>query len=520
VTGVAGDVYKSRKRYFQPQEQVAISLFPQKASEKRILESEIEESQRLEGERAKEAVSAERGAKRKVGKLSIYGEQVTEFQKPADIRRRRELILQKVREGSERVSDVELESISDPEYRKLLRSARVEGEKKIASQIIAKIQSDIKPSDEELSRVTDVSLKKAIEDARKSVVETAVAERVESLVQKIRTGKMAISDKEISKYDVSQQKALLAARDVAVAQGIYPAEAVEVVKIAGAQAVVGIGTKVQALVGRIGETPGQKQARLEAEEAAHSAELRRAETARGEAAGEFAPYDPFAVENAGIFDPLGSFGGTKLAGFEDGAAAEEARDEQVFGYSNHLKKEIRSLWNDRGSVVSEDIDAIFNKGRQQFESGNREGLLREITQLESVKNALKDRFRILEQTRFKVLQGQNKDELVEKHDRSSDGFSVLGDLFGGGAGDVLADQTGKMNSMLGDVQKKINKADARLFNLKQKRVRLDEVAKVESAHVPKDVEVFEEQRRSSYFPKVSNPLFDGGNPFVGGRGLK
>jgi hypothetical protein len=233
------------------------------------------------------------------------------------------------------------------------------------------------------------------------------------------------------------------------------------------------------------------------------------------------------VADAFRFDPLIGQGDTNLAMrgrnnyfVDNGAnilAARVEPSQDVVTFDKVTKQKVEKLHKAKDELADVDMSA-FESGNEAFERGNREGLIRAITDLQSKESMMRDRWNLVSKTHAQVVSDQNHEATLRNGSR---GAGLLGsgvDIFDvGPSGAVaLADQTRRVNEVKSAVLKRANDLHARRRMLQYRLKRLDASVPPET-WVPRKVDRFDEETPGGLLDvvrHVKNPVTDvGGNPF-------
>jgi len=194
--------------------------------------------------------------------------------------------------------------------------------------------------------------------------------------------------------------------------------------------------------------------------------------------GKFGDFEVPRSSDAFNFEPLASGGQTNVALKDDpgnlvGGVSNVAMGESFDGGVNvktpaeNISERVDSLSKSKAKLAEVDLSA-FEVGNTAFEKGDREELIRSISELQSQEGKLKDRWDLVSQTHMQVKSTNNHDTSFQK---SKGGvFSA----FGGSSGaDRLVDQTEKLSDVRGEIMKSNNEAFGRRRMLEFRLQRLD-----------------------------------------------
>lgn len=131
-----------------------------------------------------------------------------------------------------------------------------------------------------------------------------------------------------------------------------------------------------------------------------------------------------------------------------------------------VSEQVESLHSERAKLSEVDLSA-FDVGNKAFKSGDREGLISAITELQSQEGKLKDRWDLVGQTHAQLKGVQNHDSSFMKKSGGLFGF-------GGGSGaNRLVKQTEQLSDVRGEIMKSSNEAFGRRKMLEFRLQRLD-----------------------------------------------
>lgn len=159
-------------------------------------------------------------------------------------------------------------------------------------------------------------------------------------------------------------------------------------------------------------------------------------------------------------------------------------------YSDEVSKKVDSMFDNRKKIVDVDFSP-FKRGNDAFKKGDREGLLKSITELQAEESKLKDRWGFMSQTSAQVKSVQNFEDVFSKDTSSNIIFS------GSGGAKKLADQTEKVNKVKAELSDMNNKLYSRRKMLEYRLQRLDATVPPET-WTPRDVMRFDEQKKNDF----------------------
>ena len=199
--------------------------------------------------------------------------------------------------------------------------------------------------------------------------------------------------------------------------------------------------------------------------------------------GKFGDFDVPKSSDAFNFAPLASGGNTNVALKDDigsispfgggvsnvalGGGAGNVNKELLKSSAERVSENIDSLHNSKRDLTAVDLSA-FDEGNKAFKSGDREGLISSIAELQSQEGKLKDRWDLVSQTHANLKSAGNHDSAFAKSKGGG-----LGSLFNRSGADRLVNQTEKLSDVRGDLMKANNRAFARRKMLEFRLQRLD-----------------------------------------------
>lgn len=182
----------------------------------------------------------------------------------------------------------------------------------------------------------------------------------------------------------------------------------------------------------------------------------------------------------GVLNPLGIefFGG----------------EQAVDGIKKHVpdalkaEMEVNELYNSKDRLSKVDVSS-YRDGERAFKEGDRPKLVESINKLEAENAKLKDRWHITQKVRSVVVSNKNIDQstVLENYGMEK---PLPNALFGGGAGDKLADQTRKISEVEREIKDSSNKLTSRIGLLRQKLRRMNAATPPETT-VPEKITVIE-----------------------------
>jgi len=281
-----------------------------------------------------------------------------------------------------------------------------------------------------------------------------------------------------------------------------------------------IGAGAQHIIPRY-ETSFQKLKRMQDENALRKGreEQRREEKRKAVELIQGDPdSDPLNSANAGVFDALGNMGvsgeiSPLIDGFDFGQSEEEldVPDSMLYPHSYQTDKLVNDFNDSIPDLTRNDVDNIYQKGVDSFKSGDREALVDAISDVEFENLKLRDRRKLAESVRTRVMQDQNTIEILDKSDRGS-GIADLSSLFGGAVSGKLAAQTKKIHKVSGEIMKEITKSKIRAENLRHKLDRIDrdtDYGKFEPKY-PKRIIPYKTKTTGVFNMDIGNPLLSAG----------
>ncbi len=227
--------------------------------------------------------------------------------------------------------------------------------------------------------------------------------------------------------------------------------------------------------------------------------------------GKFGDFEVPKTSDSFNFAPLRGDGNTNVALNNDagnlaGNITNVALGESFGGESRqevktpaeNVSEQVESLHKERAKLAAVDLSA-FDEGDKAFKSGDREGLISAITELQSQEGKLKDRWDLVGQTHAQLKDATNHASAFEK--KKSGGF--LGGVLAGGRGaDRFVEQTEKLSNVRGDIMDASNRAFGRRKMLEFRLQRLDSQVPPET-WVPRKITRFSDDAGNSL-----NGMFD------------
>jgi hypothetical protein len=190
------------------------------------------------------------------------------------------------------------------------------------------------------------------------------------------------------------------------------------------------------------------------------------------------------ASSKGVFNPL------RIAGLETEANEGKLKEspthkkERIYPRAIDADMEVESIYSSKNSLASVDLSG-YDDGERAFKSGDREGLIKAITNLESEQMKLKDRWSIVQGVRNIVLSPENRNQTI--HMEKSDDL-LPNYLLGSGGANKLADQTRKVSEVENKIKDRSNLLATRVGLLRAKLQRMNAVVPPD-ATVPRYVKV-------------------------------
>ena len=166
--------------------------------------------------------------------------------------------------------------------------------------------------------------------------------------------------------------------------------------------------------------------------------------------------------------------------------------------AKRVSEQVDSLYNHRDELSETDLKK-YDEGMKAFKKGNREDLIKSISELESEENKLKDRWTLIGATHREILSMQNQQSVFHK---SSDN-PVL-DMQSSGAR-KLAEQTEKLARVRADMLKAMNQTYTRRALLQNALTRMN-VNIPPDKGAPKDVKRLGQSSSKFWIKDVPNPV--------------
>lgn len=175
--------------------------------------------------------------------------------------------------------------------------------------------------------------------------------------------------------------------------------------------------------------------------------------------------------------------------------------------SKHVSDQVDSLYDGKDKLSETDLSK-YDDGLTAFKKGDREGVIKAISELESEENKLKDRWTIVGETHRNILSSNNQQSVFHK---SGSNFA----LDGRSGADKITDQTEKLARVRADLLKSMNKTYTRRALLQGDLTRLN-ANMLPDKGAPRDVKRLEDVRASSMkIGDIPNPVLRAPNYVTG-----
>jgi hypothetical protein len=166
--------------------------------------------------------------------------------------------------------------------------------------------------------------------------------------------------------------------------------------------------------------------------------------------------------------------------------------------AKRISEQVESLYNDKDELAETDIKK-YEEGMKAFKKGDREQVIRAISELEAEENKLKDRWLLIGATHRGMLSADNQQAAFHK---SSDN-PVL-DMSSSGARKI-ADQTEKLARVRGNMLDSMNKTYTRRVLLQNALTRLNSTIPPDK-DAPRNVKRLDAPRNSLKIGDIPNPV--------------